>query len=239
MIDVKGLSKSFGRNRVLRSIDLMVKTGECVAIFGPNGAGKSTLLQILAGAMKPTAGKVRIGGIDTAEDPISTRRSIGFVSHLPLLYSELSALENLTFYGHMYDVPDLSDRIKEILSQVGLSFRAHDSVRIFSRGMIQRLALARALLHSPQVLLLDEPFTGLDHKAGQVLREILQHVINTEGTVLMATHDFERGLELCHRACILTSGRIVYEAPRKHMDINILKKNYMHFSGGGEHDVRG
>ena len=125
MINVKELSKSFGRNRVLRSVDLMVGSGECVAIFGPNGAGKSTLLQILAGAMKPTAGKIQIGGIDTAEDPISTRRSIGFVSHLPLLYSELTAHENLTFYGHMYDVPDLSDRIKEILSGPVFTPRLH------------------------------------------------------------------------------------------------------------------
>ena len=234
MIQVKNLGKAFGRNTVLRNVDLQVEDGEFVTIFGPNGAGKSTLLHILAGIMKPSEGRIRINGTDVAKDPVTTRRAIGLVSHLSFLYHDLTATENLTFYGQMYDVPELSRRIGDLLQRVGLALRAHDPVRIFSRGMIQRLALARALLHSPPVLLLDEPFTGLDQKAETMLSEILSERVHNHSSVIMATHDLERGMNLCHRACILATGCMVREMGRHDMDIDTLRTEYDHLCGGGD-----
>lgn len=233
MIEAKGLAKSFGNKRVLQEIDLTVDSGEFVTVFGPNGAGKSTLVHILAGIMRPTAGRIWIEGIDTKEDPVKARRNIGLVSHQPFLYHELTAVENLTFYGRMFDVSHLARRIDEILQQVGLELRAHDPVRTFSRGMTQRLAIARALLHRPSVLLLDEPYTGLDRQAGETLREILKDLETRRGTVIMATHDVERGLELCHRAVVLVGGHIVSKTEKKDLKVSQFDEIYAQYVGGG------
>lgn len=234
MIHVKGLTKSFGNKRVLHNIDMEVGCGEFLTVFGPNGAGKSTLLHILAGVMRPSSGQIRIDGVDVKNDPVNSRRRIGFVSHQSLLYNDLTASENLTYYGRMFDVPNSKQRIADLLRQVGLEVRTHDPLRTLSRGMVQRLAIARALLHSPSVLLLDEPFTGLDHRAVDILREILTNTIESGGTVIMATHNLERGLELCHRAFLLATGRLVYEAKGQDLDVSDLKTTFNRYAGGAE-----
>ena len=234
MIEVKGLKKSFGNKRILHEIDLKADSGECVTVFGPNGAGKSTLVHILAGIMRPTEGHIWIEGYNIKENPDCARRSIGLVSHRPLVYGELTPVENLTFYGRMFEIPDVTRRIDEILRHVGLELRAHDPVRTLSRGMIQRLAIARALLHGPSVLLLDEPFTGLDQQAVDMFYKIVTGTNKSGGTVIMTTHNLERGLEICHRAVILTSGRFVFEAKKHDLNKTEFKTTFSHYMGGAE-----
>ena len=173
MIEVRGLVKSFGSKVALEGVDLDVAEGEFLTLVGPNGAGKTTLIRILATLTRPTEGSVRVAGYDLAGQGTGIRRRIGLASHQTLLYGDLSAEENLRFYGRMYEVPDLEERITALLQRVGLEHRRHDLVRTFSRGMQQRLSIARALLHDPAILLLDEPYTGLDQQAAEVLREIV------------------------------------------------------------------
>ena len=211
MIHVRGLVKAFGDHVVLRGVNLDVAEGECVALVGPNGAGKTTLLRILATLSKPSAGSVHLGGADLSEGSKEVRRRIGFISHQPLLYGDLTGEENLRFYGRMYDVADLEGRVSALLEQVGLTASRHEPVRAFSRGMKQRLAIARAFLHDPPVLLLDEPYTGLDRQAASMLDAVLQDVGVGSRAVLLTTHNLEHGLEISHRAVMLFGGVIAHE----------------------------
>jgi len=235
MIHVRGLVKSFGDHVVLRNVDLQVGQGECVALVGPNGAGKTTLLRILATLSRPTAGNLRLAGMDLAEEAAEARRKIGFLSHEPLLYGDLSAEENLRFYGRMYDVVELTERISFMLQRVGLERYRHDLVRTFSRGMKQRLSIARALLHDPPVLLLDEPYTGLDRRAAIMLDEVLQGAgLQGAGqdtglssrTVLLTTHNLERGLSMCRRVALLVKGEIVHEMDDQSWDLDGFQEVY-------------
>lgn len=214
MIEATNISKVFGLRPVLRGVDLTVQPGEFVALFGPNGAGKTTFLRILATLTRPTGGAVRISGHALPRQAAAARASLGVVSHQPLLYGDLSARENLRFYARMYSLngPQREARIDEVLRAVGLHKREADLVRTFSRGMQQRLAIARAILHEPSVLLLDEPYTGLDQDAAAALDGVLQEVAVRGRTVLMTTHDIARGLALAGRVMILSGGRIAYEA---------------------------
>ncbi|MGC8825601.1 MAG: heme ABC exporter ATP-binding protein CcmA, partial [Anaerolineae bacterium] len=172
-VEARGISKAFGRYRVLRGVDLRIEQGEFLALLGPNGAGKTTFLRILATLSRPTEGRAWINGQPLDGDTRRVRQQIGLVSHQTFLYGDLTAEENLRFYGRLYRVPALEDRIAELLERVGLYERRHDPVRTFSRGMQQRLSIARAVLHDPPVLLLDEPDTGLDQQAARMLRELL------------------------------------------------------------------
>ena len=232
MIEVRDLVKSFGGKMALDGLDLDVAEGEFLTLVGPNGAGKTTLIRILATLTRPTRGSVRVAGCDLAKQGAEVRRRIGLASHQTLLYGDLSAEENLRFYGRMYDVPDLEEGITALLQRVDLDHRRHDLVRTFSRGMQQRLALARALLHDPAILLLDEPYTGLDQHAAGVLREVLVALGGKSRTVLMTTHNLERGLELCHRAAILVNGRLVYEASKDDLDVASFREAYSRYGVG-------
>ena len=226
MIEIRGLVKSFGHKAVLRGIDLEVADGQFLTLVGPNGAGKTTLIRILATLSKATSGTVTMDGFDPADDSVDIRRHIGLVSHQTLLYGDLTPDENLRFYGRMYDVPDLENRIGAMLRQVGLEGRRHDPVRTFSRGMQQRLAIARAILHRPSVLLLDEPDTGLDQHAAEMLHELLTTVGTKGRTVLMTTHNLERGLSMGDRVAILAGGRITYEADNSALDVESFREIY-------------
>jgi heme exporter protein A len=226
MIEVSGLVKSFGNKIALGGVDLDVAEGEFLTLVGPNGAGKTTLIRILATLTRPTRGSVRVAGCDLVKQGTEVRRRIGLASHQTLLYGDLSAEENLRFYGRMYEVPELEERITALLQRVGLEHRRHDLVRTFSRGMQQRLSIARALLHDPSLLLLDEPYTGLDQHAAGVLRDVLVSLGGRSRTVLMTTHNLERGLELCDRAAILANGRIVYQADRGDLDATSFREAY-------------
>lgn len=208
MIEVRSLVKRFGPKMVLRGLNFSVAQGEFVALLGPNGAGKTTFLRILSSLSRQSLGEVKIAGYYLPHQSAAVRRRLGVVSHLPLLYGDLSAEENLHFYGRMYGVPTLDARIAEVLGLVGLSSRRRDLVRTFSRGMQQRLAIGRAILHDPDVLLLDEPHTGLDQDACTMLDDVLRQVAVRGRTVVMTSHDLARAQELASRFDILTRGRI-------------------------------
>ncbi|MBK7893630.1 MAG: heme ABC exporter ATP-binding protein CcmA [Candidatus Promineifilaceae bacterium] len=211
MIQIRGLIKQYGLNPVLRGVDLHVPAGEFVTLVGPNGAGKSTLMRIVATLLKPTAGEVKIGGWLMPQNSGRVRRHIGLVSHQTLLYGDLTAAENLQFFAKLYRLDNSDDRVAEALKRVGLAARQRDAVRTFSRGMMQRLTLARATLHEPDVLLLDEPYTGLDQDASALLDDLLRRESAKGRTILMITHDLVHGLNLCDRVAILSRGKIAQE----------------------------
>lgn len=232
MIIATALTKQFGPFRALRGIDLEIKPGEFATIVGPNGAGKTTLLRILATLSRPTDGHVSIAGHALPKGADAARRQIGLLSHQPLLYGDLTAEENLRFFGRMYDVADLEARIIEQLDRVDLLDRKDDRARTFSRGMQQRLAIARALLHDPSVVLLDEPFTGLDPHASDRLEELLHTLNNGQRTVVMTIHDLERGWAMCNRALVLARGKIVYEARTTEVDVATFRAEFRRVTGG-------
>jgi heme exporter protein A len=211
---------------VLRGLDFKVETGEFVALLGPNGAGKTTFLRILASLSRPALGDVCIAGYRLPQQAAAVRRRLGVVSHLPLLYGDLTAEENLRFYGRMYGVPHLDRRITEVLDMVGLSARRRDLVRTFSRGMQQRLAIGRAVLHDPEVMLFDEPHTGLDQDACAMLDHVLQEVAARGRTVVMTSHDLARVSDLASRFDILSRGVIVASALRNEIEPNNLLAFY-------------
>ena len=216
MIQVKKLVKRFGPLTVLRKLDLEVANGEFVALLGPNGAGKTTLLRILASLARPTSGSVVVASCQLPSEGTVLRSQLGVVSHQPLLYGDLTAEENLTFFSRLYDVP--RQRISEVIDLVGLTARKADLVRTFSRGMQQRLAIGRAILHNPKILLLDEPHTGLDQDAGLILDRILKEVALDGRTVVMTSHDLVRSAGLADRVVLLTKGRITRSAYTSDLD---------------------
>jgi heme exporter protein A len=208
MIRCEGIIKSYGLLPVLRGVDLHVQSGEFLTLVGANGAGKTTLLRIVATLMQPTAGAVTIGGWPIARHADKVRRHIGLVSHQPLLYGDLTAGENLHFFARMYGLDRRQERVEAALARVGLAARERDPVRTFSRGMTQRLTIARATLHEPDVLLFDEPYTGLDQEASWMLDELLREQAAQGRTILMITHDLVHGLNLADRVVILSRGEI-------------------------------
>jgi heme exporter protein A len=226
MIQVRKLVKRFGLKTVLRGMDFEVQEGEFVALLGPNGAGKTTFLRILASLSRPALGEVRIAGYRLPHQAAAVRRILGVVSHQPLLYGDLTAEENLQFYGRMYGVPGLEQRVGEVLELVGLAARRRDLVRTFSRGMQQRLAIGRAVLHDPEVMLFDEPHTGLDQDACVMLDSVLREVAARGRTVVMTSHDLVRAADLATRFDILSRGQIVASASRGEMEADQLLAFY-------------
>ena len=214
MIEVKKLVKRFGMKAVLRGLDFHVQTGEFVALLGPNGAGKTTFLHILASLSRPSMGQVKVAGFTLPAQSAAVRQRLGVVSHMPLLYGDLTAEENLQFYGRMYNIQALNKRISEVLDLVGLTSRRRDMVRTFSRGMQQRLAIGRAVLHDPDVMLFDEPYTGLDQDASEMLDGVLKNVAAAGRTVVMTSHDLARAEDLATRFDILSRGVIAASSTR-------------------------
>ncbi|MFQ5875884.1 MAG: heme ABC exporter ATP-binding protein CcmA [Dehalococcoidia bacterium] len=231
MIEVRGLSKSFGNKTALRDVSFSLAEGEFLTIFGPNGAGKTTLIRILAALSKPSSGTVRLAGLDLRDGAAALRRRIGVVSHQTFLYGDLTVEENLKFYGKMYDVSHLERRVREVIERVGLAHRLHDPVRTLSRGMQQRLSIARALIHDPAIMLLDEPYTGLDQHAAEMLREVLASLAAEKRTVIMTTHNLERGLQLCGHVAILVAGRIAYQEKKASVDVGRFREVYYRYVG--------
>ena len=215
MIEVKKLVKRFGMKTVLRGLDFTVQPGEFVALLGPNGAGKTTFLRILASLSRPSLGVVDIAGYSLPRESAAVRARLGVVTHLPLLYEDLTAEENLTFYARMYGIENAAARITEVLVMVGLEARRRDLVRTFSRGMQQRLAIGRAVLHDPDVVLFDEPYTGLDQDASSMLDGVLQTVAGQGRTVVMTSHDLARAEDLATRFDILSRGVIAASSTRE------------------------
>jgi heme exporter protein A len=221
-IEVKGLYRNFGSFEALRDINLAVKPGQTLALFGHNGAGKTTLLKILSTIMKPTSGQILYNGQDIEKNPEDVLASLGVISHRSFLYSSLTAYDNLSFYAKLYSVADRDARIKKLLAELGLKSRMYDKVGTFSRGMQQKLSIARALLHQPKIVLMDEPESGLDNKASARLWELLKE---EKRTVIFTHHDLEKGFAAADRLIILARGRVVF-APENKCTFSELQRAY-------------
>lgn len=226
ILRAEGIVKQFGSKRALDGVSFEISKGDFLSLFGPNGAGKTTLLKTIATIVQPTAGHLYFDGESVTDRSIFLRAQIGFVSHNYLLYDDLTARENLVFFGRMYGVVDLDDRIDFLLDRVGLTGRQHDLVRTFSRGMIQRLSIARAILHDPEILLFDEPYTGLDIQATKVLDDLLEELKKGRHTFIMTSHDIDKGFEHATRVAILARGRIVFDAPKDAVDKDAFAETF-------------
>ena len=232
IIHVKGLTRTFNDFLALRGVDIDINAGERVAVLGPNGAGKTTLLKVLASAITSSSGEVTIKSNRLQDKNPQVRRYIGVVSHQTFLYQELTAYENYTFYCRMYDVPNRDLRIKDIVDKVGMTSRLHDRVSTLSRGMQQRLSIGRALLHKPEILLLDEPDTGLDWHSISSLWEIINNEGGMRRTIIFTTHNLDRGYSLSNRVIIMNRGKIVHDAFRSELDTENIEETYIRLIGG-------
>ena len=231
-LEVEGLTRIFGPRKALDGVSFVVPTGAFLSIFGPNGAGKTTLLRTLTTLQNPSSGTARVFGLDVVKDAVELRSRIGLISHNALLYPDLSAEENLLFFAEMYGIADPADRVKELLDSVELLHRRFDLVRTFSRGMLQRLSIARALLHRPDVLFLDEPYSGLDPHAMDILDNLIAQV-RTQHTFVMVSHDLVKGLELCSHALILAKGKVVRFDEKESIDGETFAAEYRGIVGLG------
>nr|WP_263325765.1 ABC transporter ATP-binding protein [Neobacillus sp. Marseille-Q6967] len=226
MIEIKKLVKQADNKLILKGIDLSIKQGETVAILGPNGAGKSTLLKVMATLIKPTSGSVTINGFDLKKDHFKVKKLFGYLPHSSLLYDQYTPLENLVFFGDLYGVKDVELRARELVKEVGLSFFINEPVKNFSRGMIQRIAIARAIIHDPKILLLDEPHTGLDQGAISILNNVILSMKEKGCTTLMVTHDFKQAAEICDRIIIVKNGRVAEDFKVRNNQLDFVSKKY-------------
>ncbi len=231
-ISIEALAKRFDTVQALDGVDLEVASGESLAVFGPNGAGKTTLIRILSLGLGPSGGSFRVAGLDPRKHDRMIRQSIGVISHQTFLYDDLSARQNLEFFAGLYGVEHPSRRADDLLDSLGLTHRAEDAVASLSHGMQQRLSLARALVHDPRIVLLDEPFSGLDPRAARMVRTTLERLRSEGRTVLLVTHDLARGLELCERWLILSQGRIVARGHSNEVDPASFEPSYFDLVAG-------
>ncbi|MEZ4861512.1 MAG: heme ABC exporter ATP-binding protein CcmA [Caldilineaceae bacterium] len=206
LIRVQNLTKRFDTKRILRGVNLAVTEGEVVALLGGNGAGKTTFMRIVAGLLKADRGEIELGGVPMIRAQHELRRYIGFVGHAPLLYEHLSALENLLFFARLYDLQEPMARVEAVLASVDLWRRRNDLVRTYSRGMQQRLAIGRAILHDPPILLFDEPDTGLDQKSSHMLQRLLRHLGAHQRAIIFSTHNLDRALTWADSIAMLADG---------------------------------
>jgi len=227
LVRLDKVEKWFGRTSALQGVNLEVRRGEFLVFLGRNGAGKSTLLRVVARLVKPNSGRVEVCGIDVLRHPESGRERLGFVGHNSYLYRNLTAFENLQFFARLYDLSDVKDRIQKALQWVGLERSASRPIHGFSRGMQQRLSIARATLHDPEILLLDEPFSGLDLEAAELLGDWLESFVGKGKTVLMATHDLEQGLQGARRWVFVDQGKIAEELTGTDADARDQYKRFL------------
>jgi len=207
----ENIQKTFGHFVALAGITMEVRRGEFLAVFGRNGAGKTTFLKVAATLARPTQGKLSIDGVSIEDEPERVRSKIGFLSHNTYIYRYLSPAHTLRFFASLYRVSDAETRIPALLERVGLTRRANDPVRAFSRGLQQRIGIARTFLHNPSLVLLDEPYTGLDANAVQMLNDLLDETVRAGHTVILTTHDIEHGLRAATRAAIIDRGKLVFD----------------------------
>ncbi|HAL31112.1 MAG TPA: ABC transporter ATP-binding protein [Coriobacteriia bacterium] len=231
-LEVRGLTRAFGVRKALDGVDLDLPERAFLSVFGPNGAGKTTLIKVLTTLLNPTNGTAQVLGMDVVSDAVELRTHIGLISHNPLLYPDLTAEENLLFFADMYGVEQPEARVAELLEAVELDHRKLDLTRTFSRGMLQRLSIARALLHRPEVLFLDEPYSGLDPHAMDILDGLIAQIRGNH-TFVMISHDLDKGLELCSHALILAKGRVVMFERREDIDDAAFRQTYRSTVGMG------
>lgn len=225
-VEIRGLRKSYGLKPILRGIDLVLEPGERMALLGANGTGKTSLLRILAGLSRPGAGTVCVEGIDITHDAQRVRHLVGFVAHSPYLYEELTALENLLFFARMYAVAHAQERAQKLLQRVGLAKRAQERAGALSRGQAQRLAWARALLHEPHLLLLDEADTGLDQEGYELIEALLKEHTVQGGSTIFTTHTLERALQLNDSIIMLRKGRVAYQQRAQSLTLEEIQQAY-------------
>lgn len=210
-IRVEGLHKSYGDWPVLRDLNFSVGSGEFVVLFGANGSGKTTLLRVLSTQARAESGTAKVAGYDCLRQAESVRRRVGVVGHSGFLYEDLTCRENLMFYGQLFQIEHMRRRVEDVLSRVGLTRRADHRVKTLSHGMQKRVAIARAILHQPQVLLLDEPEGGLDRDSVSMLSNLLREWTQAGRTVVMTTHNIELGIAWADKVAVLTDGGLQFQ----------------------------
>jgi heme exporter protein A len=230
MLSVCSLSKRFAARPVLREVSLAVPAQQAVCLCGINGAGKTTLLRVVAGLLRPDSGEVTIDGYDIRKAPEAAKRRLGMISHAGMAYPELTVSENLLFAARLYGVSHAAERIEHLLAVTELASFRHDRAGILSRGLLQRLAIARALVHEPRILLADEPFTGLDAGATERLLTIFELFVRDGGAILMTTHDIRLGLRCCQRVAVLDRGALVLDAKKADIHVDRFADDYLSYA---------
>ncbi len=230
MLNLCSVSKTFVARPVLKSVSLAVPRQQAVCLCGINGAGKSTLLRIGAGLLRPDSGQVTIDGHDMRQAPEAAKRRLGMIAHAGMAYPELTVGENLLFAAKLYGVSHATERIENLLMATELAPFRHDRAAILSRGLLQRLAIARALVHQPRVLLADEPFTGLDGGAVERLLAIFEEFVRDGGSILMTTHDIRLGLRCCQRVAVLDRGVLILDAGKDQIDAERFAEDYLSYA---------
>src|SRR3954471_779715 len=225
IVEVAELTRAFGTRRALAGVTFSLAPGECLALFGPNGAGKTTLLRILAGLLRPTSGKARIDGV-ALPGGAAARAAVGLISHQSMLYSALTACENVEFTARLYGVQSPRDAAMRALARMRLQDRADSPVRSLSRGMQQRVSIARAIVHDPRVVLLDEPYTGLDESGASALSDALQSLKASGAALVLVTHHLGEGLALASHTAIMRDGRFVTHEPRGDVELDAYRDAY-------------
>ena len=231
-ITLEHVTKAFGNRKAIDDLSLQVEEGAFLSVFGPNGAGKTTLLRMVSTLTTPSEGRILLCGIDVKEEPEAARSQVGLISHNPMLYPDLTAQENLEFFARLYGLADPTGRALELLDAVGLRKRRHDVVRTFSRGMTQRLAIARAFVNDPGIVLLDEPYSGLDPHAADIFDDLIGSMRQGR-TFCMVSHDLTKGFGLCTHALILAKGRAVAFGAKGDFDEAAFRELYRTTVGMG------
>ncbi|ADD67132.1 ABC transporter related protein [Denitrovibrio acetiphilus DSM 12809] len=226
LIKFSSVNKKYGHIHALRDVSVSFEKGEFVSVFGPNGAGKSTFLKLLCTMTSPSSGEISYEGVPLKKLRDEYRSRFGVISHQPFLYSELTAMENLRFYAQLYGVKHIDERIKELLTKVELYKRRNDKVRGYSRGMLQRLSITRALLHNPDIVVLDEPYTGLDTHASDILTKILTELFDSLRTIIMVTHNMKQGYDAASRLAIIRRGKLVFDKKKSDISLTEFERSY-------------
>jgi heme exporter protein A len=217
IVDVANLSRSFGARRAVADVSFSLRSGECLALFGPNGAGKTTLLRVLAGLLRPSSGTARVSGVDLPAGP-EVRQRVGLISHHTMLYEALTPRENVSFAARLYGANDIGKRVEDSLRRMSMLERANAPVRALSRGMQQRVSIARAMVHAPRLVLADEPYSGLDEGGARALTALLQELRSSGTAIIIVTHNLVEGLALASHAAVMRAGRFVRYDERSRID---------------------
>lgn len=231
VIELTEVSKGFTLRRVLDKVSFTVDPGQTVFLCGVNGAGKTTLLKVISGLLSPDAGTVKLGGACLKRDPETAKQHLGVISHKSMLYPDLSVTENLSFFADLYGVQNAKSRISQLLTEAKLTSYRHDRVTVLSRGLLQRLAIARALIHTPSILLADEPFTGLDTDSCLHLKDTLDRFVKEGGAVVMTTHETHLGLSCSSRVLLLDGSHITLDRRTDEIDTDRFVENYLSYAG--------